>query len=203
MSMGWWWRWREKKSYDPAPLQPNLAFVLLNPISRAMVHGSLRRAGLREGMSVLDIGCGPGRLTVPAARAVGPTGIVVAFDLQREMLSHVERRARQEGLANIKLVQGAIGSGVLPTLGSFDRALLVTVIGEVPVDQRLAGFREIRSALKPDGQLIVSEHFMDPDYRSPDSVRELATAAGFGDIRLRRRALGYEFFLGVRRDRRA
>jgi len=52
----------------------------------------------REGATVADIGCGPGYFTLPLARMVGPTGQVVALDLQPEMLERVRQRAERAGL---------------------------------------------------------------------------------------------------------
>lgn len=46
-------------------------------------------------MQVLDAGCGPGRVTVPAARIVGPRGKVVAVEIQERMLEKVRNRVEQ------------------------------------------------------------------------------------------------------------
>lgn len=50
-------------------------------------------------MRVLDAGCGPGRLTIPLARQVGPTGEVVALDVQQGMLKRVRKNAARGGHA--------------------------------------------------------------------------------------------------------
>ncbi len=52
----------------------------------------LDRLALEPGMKVLDVGCGPGRLTVPAARRVGINGHVTALDVQPEMLRRVQKK---------------------------------------------------------------------------------------------------------------
>jgi len=46
---------------------------------------SLDRLGLSPGMRVIDVGCGPGRLTIPVARAVEPDGEALALDIQEGM----------------------------------------------------------------------------------------------------------------------
>jgi ubiquinone/menaquinone biosynthesis C-methylase UbiE len=65
----------------------------------------LARAGARDGATVVDIGCGPGFFTLPAARLVGAQGRVYAVDVEPRMLALVERRAAQSGLGNIKTVR--------------------------------------------------------------------------------------------------
>ena len=53
---------------------------------------ALREAGLRTGMSVLDVGCGPGQTTQSARAVVGPTGHVIGLDPSSGMLREVTSR---------------------------------------------------------------------------------------------------------------
>ncbi len=53
---------------------------------------------VREGSTVLDIGCGMGYFTIPLARLVGEKGQVIAIDIQEQMLSALQRRAKRAGL---------------------------------------------------------------------------------------------------------
>ncbi len=162
----------------PVPLPPLLSFVLENPVTDAVVGAPvlLERLDLAPGMRVLDAGCGPGRLTLPAARMVGEGGLVVALDSQPAMLEKLERRVRAEGLKNVRPVRGVLGEGT-PEEGVFDRALLAMVLGEVR--DRGAALREIRRALRPGGILSVTEVVGDPDYRGRGTVRREAEDAGF------------------------
>ena len=66
---------------------------------------------------------------------------------------------------------------VLPAAGTYDRAFLVTVLGEVP-DGGTA-MRALHGALRAGGLLAVTEALPDPDYQSPRTVRGLAVATGF------------------------
>src|SRR5437879_5012954 len=95
------------KASTPRPFPASKAWVLDNPLMRAMATGIVRRLGLRPGMRVVDVGSGPGRLSLPAARLVGDRGEVLAVDLQRPMLDIVERRAAREGLRNVRTLQAA------------------------------------------------------------------------------------------------
>ncbi len=136
----------------------------------------LDRAGVGPGMGVLDVGCGPGRLTLPAARRVGPTGEVLAVDLQPEMLGRARARVTAAGLTNVRFLEAAAGAGAIER-AAFDRALLVTVLGEIP--DREAALAEIFAALRPGGVLSVTEILPDPHYQREATVRRLAEAVGF------------------------
>ena len=135
----------------------------------------ISRLDLAPGMRVLDAGCGPGRLTIPLARAVGPSGEVVALDGQGAMLAKLEERLGAERLTNVRPVQAGLGEGALR--GPFDRVLLALVLGEVR--DREAAVRELYAVLKPGGILSVTEVFGDPDYRRPATVRREVEVAGF------------------------
>jgi SAM-dependent methyltransferase len=164
-------RWR------PIPHPPRLTFLFENPIVGAFVGPErlIERLDLIPGMRVLDAGCGPGRLTIPLARAVGPTGEVVALDGQSAMLAKLEERLRAEGITNVRPLRAGLGEGALE--GPFERVLLAMVLGEVR--DREAAVREVYAALGPGGILSVTEVFGDPDYRRPVTVRREVEAAGF------------------------
>ena len=124
---------------------------------------------------MLDFGCGPGRLTIPLARQVGPTGTVTAFDIQPTMLERVRQKALQENLANIEFVEGAAGDGKLEC--QYDRALLVTVLGEFP--EKKMPMKVIFDGLKPGGLLCITETIADPHFQTRKNVLDTAGTAGF------------------------
>ena len=140
----------------------------------------LDRAGVAPGMRVLDAGCGPGRLTIPAAERVGSDGEVVALDVQEEMLARVRRNVASRGLTNVQTVLAGLESvTTVPGVaaGTFDRALLVAVLGEVP--NRENALLALRAALKPGGILSITEVIPDPHYQTSRTVCRLAEDAGF------------------------
>lgn len=164
--------------HHPTPCPAWLIILLENPYFEA-VAGSrmlLDRAHIRAGHVVLDVGCGAGRVTVPAAMRVGSEGRVVALDLQEAMLRKLRRRLAHESVTNVEPVLGGAGNGLVQS-NTFDRALLVAVLGEI-VD-RQAALREIFIALKPDGILSITEVLPDPHFQSRRNVRRLAEQAGF------------------------
>jgi ubiquinone/menaquinone biosynthesis C-methylase UbiE len=171
----------------PIPHPPRLTFLFENPLVGAFVGPGrlIERLDVAPGMRVLDAGCGPGRLTIPLARAVGPGGEVVALDGQAEMLEKLERRIADEGITNVRPLRAGLGEGLLRG-GGFDRVVLAMVLGEVR--DRRAAARELYAALKPGGVLSVTEIFGDPDYRRPSTVRSEVESAG---LRLVRRFGGF------------
>ncbi len=172
------WRYGARLMRFPCPAWLAWTVERDNPFTRATrAAGVIKSAGLTPGMHVLDLGCGPGRITVPAAQAIMPGGEVVAVDIQPAMLRRAQVKAAAAGLTNIRFLQAAIGDGKLG-LAQFDRAFLVTVLGEIP-DRRLA-LAEIFSALKPGGILTIAEIAFDPHYQRRATVEELASSVGFG-----------------------
>jgi ubiquinone/menaquinone biosynthesis C-methylase UbiE len=166
----------------PIPHPPRLTFLFENPLVGTFVGPErlIERLGVAPGMRVLDAGCGPGRLTLPLARAVGEGGEVVALDTQRAMLEKLGRRVADEGLTNVRPLRAGLGQGALEE-GSFDAAVLAMVLGEVR--DRGAAVRELYAALRPGGVLSVTEIFGDPDYRRPSRVRGEVESAGFTLVR--------------------
>jgi ubiquinone/menaquinone biosynthesis C-methylase UbiE len=179
--------WQRRR---PMMHPPRLTFLFENSLVNAFVGPErlIQRLDLAPGMRVLDAGCGPGRLTIPLARAVGPDGEIVALDSQREMLGKLERRLEAEGIRNVLPVRAVLGEGVLEE-GGFDRVVLAMVLGEAR-DRREAA-RELYAALRPGGVLSVTEIFGDPDHRRPATIQREVEAAGF---RLARRFGGFPAF---------
>jgi ubiquinone/menaquinone biosynthesis C-methylase UbiE len=110
----------------------------------------LRDAGLRPGMQVLEVGCGPGFFTLPAARIVGESGSVFAIDLNRHAVEHVQRKIAQARATNVQVAQADASSTDFPD-GSFDLAFLFGLRGAVGGIS--AVLDEMYRVLRPDGLL--------------------------------------------------
>ena len=62
----------------------------------------LRAAGLRQGQKVLEVGCGPGFFTIPAAKIVGEEGLIYAIDVNPFAIRRVKNKIAKERLRNVK-----------------------------------------------------------------------------------------------------
>ena len=160
------WRLASGRRSIPCPAWLSWMVELDNPFTKTNRAATIvERLDLRPGMAVLDVGCGPGRLTIPIATKVGSTGEVVAMDIQSGMLQRAREKARAANLTNIEFLQAGVGEGKLGR-NRFDRAVLVTVLGEIP--NRDAAMREIR-----DRSYFRSAFPVAPDRCTPRAYRRL------------------------------
>lgn len=119
----------------------------------------LQEAGLRQGMTVLDFGCGPGGYTVPAAQLVGAAGQVYGLDLRQSALTMTRDRASKLGLDNVETILSDCDSG-LPA-HTVDVALLYDVYHDLAYPTVV--LTELRRVLKPDGTLSCHDHHLGTD----------------------------------------
>ena len=84
-----------------------------------------------QGSVFLEVGPGPGRLLIPAARRVLPGGEVVGIDIQPGMIERLKERAKTANITNLTAILGDATQPIVPE-ASFDVAFLVTTLGEIP-----------------------------------------------------------------------
>jgi len=121
--------------------------------------------GLPDDPEILDIGCGPGMQTLELARAIG--GRVTGLDTHQPFLDRLARRAREEGLTNLRTVNKSMFSLDYPD-SSFD---VVWSEGALYVMGFRAGLDECFRLLRPGGYAAVSEAVRIKDPLSPDAMR--------------------------------
>ena len=111
-------------------------------------------AYIEEGMTVLDIGCGPGFFSIDMAKMVGESGRVIAADLQEGMLEKLRDKIKGtelEGRITLHKCQED-KTGVSENV---DFVLLFYVVHEVPNKKKF--FNEMVTILKPNGQVLIVE----------------------------------------------
>ncbi|MCU0848462.1 MAG: class I SAM-dependent methyltransferase [Spirochaetes bacterium] len=145
---------------------------------RRLFHdpGKMLKPYIREGMTVLDLGCGPGFFTMEMARLAGKSGKVTAADLQEDMLKILRKKIDGAGLADtVRLHKcGSDGTGLSV---ENDFILVFYMLHEVP-DQE-AFLREIRTLLKRDGKALIVEPKFHVSKNDFVKVKDMIRRTGF------------------------
>lgn len=156
-----------------------IGYLLVNPLRRLYQNPpAILAPHVHPGMTVVEFGPGMGFFTLDIARLVGPTGRVVAIDIQPKMISALKRRAARARLSDridTRLVPpGATGMEDLEGRAHF--VLAFAVVHELPA---AAGFFTAASrALMPGGRLLLAEP--KGHVTSEDFARTIETGASAG-----------------------
>jgi ubiquinone/menaquinone biosynthesis C-methylase UbiE len=166
--------WRRRR---PAPFPARLGFLLDIPVPglRHAPSHLVRRLALEPTMHVLEIGPGSGFYT----RSLVDSGLssrLICLDVQPAMLQKLRNRFGAHALSAV-----CADASALPfRAGSFDRILMVTVLGEIP--DRGAALRECARLLSEHGMLVVAESVVDPDYVPAGTLVREARHAGLAAV---------------------
>ena len=136
---------------------------------------------LKPGSTIADIGAGGGWFSVRAARRVGPSGRVIAEDINPKAIAYIQQRAQREHLANIVPVLGTPDDPKL-TPNSLDAALMLKVYHEIAHPPLVLA--NLRAALKPGARFgIIDRNGNGGDHGLKESiVREEVEHAGFRQV---------------------
>jgi SAM-dependent methyltransferase len=135
-----------------------LGYFLASPLRRLMVDPrKLLAPWVKEGITVLEPGPGMGFFTLELARLVGPSGRVIAVDIQPKMLSRLKRRASRAGiLGRIDARLAAPDSmGLSDLAGAVDFTVAFAVVHEMPDAAQF--FVQVAAASKPGSRLFFVE----------------------------------------------
>ena len=174
----------------------------------------LELAGLQSGETVLDVACGTGLVSFPAAEAVGPQGKLLGTDISGEMVAVASERAASAGLSQAAFLRADGESLDLPE-ETFDVALCA--LGLMYMPEPVTALKEMHRVLKPGGRALAlvwgarancgwAELFPIVDARVPtdvcplffqlgtgDTLRDSFAAAGFADVHSERLNLTLPF----------
>ncbi len=110
--------------------------------------------GIKEGMTVVDYGCGPGRYTVAFSKLAGKRGKVIAVDLNRLARENIDKKVRENGLQNVQFcLANGYDSGVETGVADVVIALDMFFMIENPA----AFLKELSRICKPDGTLVIDD----------------------------------------------
>lgn len=132
---------------------------------------------VREGMTALDVGCGPGFFSLELAKLVGEKGRVIAADLQQGMLQIIENKIKGSPLERrFKLVQ--CDKDNINVADQVDFILTFYMVHEVPDKKNL--FKQLSQVLKNQGQyLLVEPKLFHVSRKEFETTLEIARINGF------------------------
>jgi SAM-dependent methyltransferase len=130
-------------------------------IEEEQPEAMLNALKIPRGATVADVGAGAGYHSIRLARRVGPKGLVLATDLQPEMLRMLRENARTAGVTNIKLIRATQLDTKLPD-ESVELILMVDVYHECSNPERV--LQGLFKALKSSGRLVLVEFRGEDDW---------------------------------------
>jgi len=133
-------------------------------IFRADTEEILRSSGLREGMRVLDIGCGVGDVAMIAARMVGPSGSVLGVDTARQALSLAEARASAANFDWVEFEEADITS--FQPQGEFDALVGRFIL--MHLEKPARELKRLTQYLRPDGLIALIEMDIEQSSAEPE-----------------------------------
>jgi arsenite methyltransferase len=141
----------------------------------------IEELAIEPGMQVADIGAGGGYFTFRLADAVGPTGHVYAVDVDEDMTSYLEERAREEGYENVTVILGEFGDPLLP---DDSIQLVFTTNTYHHIENRVDYFRGLHRDLTADGRIAIVELAEGPwlvpsHFTEPETIVEEMREAGY------------------------
>jgi ubiquinone/menaquinone biosynthesis C-methylase UbiE len=147
----------------------------------------LEKINVKKGDIVADLGAGAGVFSWPFARAVAP-GTVYAVEVDKDYIPYLEKRAKEQQLANVKPILGKYEDPLLPE--KVDLAFFHDVLHHI--EKRDAYLAKVASYLKPGGRIVVIEldadrpdasHRDDPKLQvRREQVQQWMTAAGLEKV---------------------
>lgn len=145
---------------------------------------TLVKAGIKPGDVFLDVGCGMGYFSLPAARMVGPKGLVYAVDASGVMLAEIRSKAASLGIFNLQTAQTAQGKLKMPEADA-TMALISDTLHEV--EDKNSFLAAVGTALKPGTRLAVIEWMKKETPKGPplkdrlseDEMQVMLKRAGF------------------------
>ncbi|MGA2566468.1 MAG: methyltransferase domain-containing protein [Pseudolabrys sp.] len=169
--------------------------VYARQVQRAeLVPAWIEALGLNTGDRVLDVGSGPGYVSLGLAERIGPGGMVYAVDRSRDALAHLERLQKERNIQQIRRMAADVGTLESSDLHP-DSALISMVLHHA--DDPAGVLRNVHRLLPARARAVVAEFHPQgpceqgapPEFRlAPEQVQAWCEAAGFTVLEYRRQS---------------
>ena len=135
--------------------------------------------GIEFGITVIELGCGPGVYTTAFAKTIGNDNKLYAVDFKPEMIDRLKRKLEEPEYKDVRNIETKVASAYeLPFQDeSIDLVIMVGVLPEIP--DKGKALKEIHRILKPNGSLAISENLIDPDYPIRRTTRKYCEQCGY------------------------
>jgi ubiquinone/menaquinone biosynthesis C-methylase UbiE len=172
----------------------------------ALVTVWLDALDVQAGSRVLDVGAGPGYVSLQAAQRVGPTGMVYAVDRSVDALDYLADQQHQQAIAQIRRIV-ADAATMAPLPDPIDAALVTMVLHHC--EDPAAVLRNVSRLLSMGARVVVAEFDPHgpcevgpprPERLEPDDVRAWCAAAGLGVLSMQQQSPDH-YLLLVERER--
>lgn len=138
--------------------------------------GKILSPYIKEGMTVLDIGCGPGFFSIEMARLAGRTGRIIACDLQEGMLQKLRNKIKGTELEK-RIILHKCRENKIGVSENIDFVLAFYMIHEITNQEGF--FNEIKTIIKPGGKLFIAEPPFHVSKKAFEKTIRKAMDAGF------------------------
>jgi len=120
----------------------------------AITNRLIKDARIVEGMSVLDLGCGRGGVSLLLAKSVGPSGHVVGIDRNDKVIKIARNRVKDENISNVNFLAVDL-SNTLSGIGVYDAIVGRRILMYLP--NPVGVLRKLSELLKEDGVVAFQE----------------------------------------------
>jgi ubiquinone/menaquinone biosynthesis C-methylase UbiE len=138
----------------------------------------LTTMGIQKGLDILEVGCGPGFFTIPAAN-IAEEGNIYALDIHPLMIETVEDKVRKHRLDNVKTINSSASNTGLNN-ESIDLIFCIDVLSDITDIE--STFQEMHRILKSDGIVSVFEphtKFEPGTWKPEKSIKKLTDTGLF------------------------
>lgn len=185
------WRFYSNRHNLPCPAWLSWMVELDNPFAKAHKASEIvQMLPLQNGIRILDIGCGPGRVLLPLAKKIQDKGgQVTGLDIQADIIGKTRLKAETLGITNVEFINSSIDEAKIDE--PYDIILMICVLGEIPKNDRKSVMQKIARYLQPDGIISITETIFDPHFQSRKYVSSIMNEIGFAEYKFIGNKLAY------------